>query len=175
MLQTYPEFNAAQLNDTAVKDMEWVQAFILGVRKIRSGYDIKPGKPLAVLLQNGNDEDRQRLSDYEIYLTSLAKLESITWLNAGDDAPESATSLVGEMKLLIPMAGLIDVAAEKQRLLKETEKKQQEYTRVEQKLQNPNFVDKAPANVVDNERNKLAEIKIAIEKLQEQLNKLEDL
>ncbi len=175
MVQPYPEFDPTPINDAAVKDMEWVQAFILGVRKIRSGYDIKPGKPLSVLLQNGNAEDQKRLADYEIYLVSLAKLESITWLSASDEAPESATSLVGEMKLLIPMAGLIDVVAEKQRLGKEIEKKQQEHERVEKKLQNSSFVDKAPANVVESERSKLSELKVTIEKLQEQLKKLEGL
>lgn len=175
MRQAYPAFDGSLLNESAVQDMEWVQAFILGVRKIRSGYDIKPGKPLAVLLQNGSDTDRQRWQANEPYLISLAKLESITWLDEKQDAPESATSLVGEMKLLIPMAGLIDVEAEKQRLMKEKEKKQKDYEQVEKKLQNPSFVDKAPAHVVEGVRSTLSEIKVTIEKLEEQLEKLEKL
>jgi valyl-tRNA synthetase len=156
-------------------DMDWVQAFILGVRKIRSGYDIKPSKALPVLLQNGSDADKQRLVNNEIYLTSLAKLDSIIWLDDDEQAPESATSLVGEMKLLIPMEGLIDKDAEIKRLNKELEKKQKEYEGVEKKLANPNFVDKAPAAVVEKERSKLSENKIALEKLQEQLEKISKL
>jgi valyl-tRNA synthetase len=158
-----------------VDDMEWVQAFVLGIRKIRSGYDIKPGKPLPVLLQNGSDEDKQRLVDNEIYLTSLAKLDAIVWLGENEQAPESATALVGEMKVLIPMEGLIDKEAEIQRLNKELDKQQKQYDQVEKKLDNPNFVDKAPPPVVEKERSKLSEIKIAIEKLQEQLEKISKL
>ncbi len=175
MHQPYPEPNENLIDTQAIDDLQWVQSFILGVRKIRSGMDIKPGKPLPVLLQNGNTEDSRLLSENEIYLSSLARLESITWLDETETAPESATALVGNMKVLIPMAGLIDVAEEKQRLGREIDKKQQELDRIGKKLQNPNFVEKAPAAVVEKERSKLSEIKIAIEKLQEQLAKLEKL
>jgi valyl-tRNA synthetase len=175
MLEPYPMADNSLFDDQAVDDMEWVQAFVLGIRKIRSGYDIKPGKPLPVLLQNGSDEDKQRLVDNEIYLTSLAKLDAIVWLGENEQAPESATALVGEMKVLIPMEGLIDKEAEIQRLNKELDKQQKQYDQVEKKLDNPNFVDKAPPPVVEKERSKLSEIKIAIEKLQEQLEKISKL
>ncbi len=172
MNQAYPLADKSLIDAVAINDMQWVQAFILGIRKIRSGMDIKPGKPLPVLIQNGSDTDQQRLESNQHYLTSLAKLKSITWLDEGNDAPESATALVGEMKILIPLAGLIDAEEEQKRLTKEIDKKQQEYERVENKLGNPNFVEKAPAEVVEKERSKLSEIKIAIEKLQEQLQKI---
>jgi len=175
MLEPYPQANDELIDPKAVGDMDWVQAFILGVRKIRSGYDIKPSKALPVLLQNGSDEDKQRLVDNEIYLTSLAKLDSIIWLGDDEQAPESATSLVGEMKVLIPMEGLIDKDAEIQRLAKEIQKEEQKYAQVEKKLENPSFVDKAPAAVVEKERSKLSEIKVALEKLQEQLEKISQL
>ncbi len=175
MLQPYPVADDTLIDNKAVDDMEWVQSFVLGIRKIRSGYDIKPGKPLPVLLQNGTEQDKQRLVDNEIYLTSLAKLDTIIWLADDEQAPESATALVGEMKVLIPMEGLIDKDAEIQRLTKELEKNQKQYEQVEKKLGNPSFVDKAPAPVVEKERSKLSEIKIAIEKLQEQLDKINKL
>ena len=175
MREAYPEANDTLIDANAVEAMEWVQAFVLGIRKIRSGYDIKPSKPLPVLLQNGSDDDKQRLADNEIYITSLARLESITWLSDDEQAPESATSLVAEMKVLIPMQGLIDKDAEIKRLTKELEKKQKEYDSVEKKLDNPSFVDKAPAPVVEKERSRLSEIKIATEKLQEQLDKISKL
>ena len=175
MLQPYPVSDSTLVDDVANADMEWVQAFVLGIRKIRSGMDIKPGKPLPVLLQNGCSADKQRLEANQQYLTSLAKLESITWLTDDSEAPDSATALVGQMKLLIPMAGLIDKDAEIIRLTKERDKKQQEYDRIEAKLGNKNFVDRAPADVVEKERSKLSEVKIAIEKLQEQLDKIEKL
>jgi len=175
MREAYPKADDSLLDQDVMDDMQWVQSFILGVRQIRSGMDIKPGKALQILIQNGSAQDRLRLDANAHYLISLAKLESISWLEAEDEAPESATALVGEMKLLIPMAGLIDKEAEQARLSKEIEKKQQEAQRTEGKLSNSNFVDKAPADVVEKERSKLAEIKVAIEKLQEQLEKISKL
>jgi valyl-tRNA synthetase len=175
MLSRYPQFSADMIVYEAMEELEWIKSFVLGVRRIRSGYDIKPSQPLPVLLQNGDDQDHYRLENNQHYLMSLARLESITWLGAEDKAPESATSLVGDMKLLIPMAGLIDKEAEITRLNKEIDKKQQDVARVERKLDNPDFVAKAPEQVVSKERAKLEEDKAAIDNLNEQLQKIRNL
>jgi len=172
MRQSYPEVDTLLINQQAEYDMQWVQDFVLGVRKIRSGYDIKPGKPLSILLQNGSSDDQKRLTANEMYLRSLARLESITWLNTDETAPESASSLVGSMSILIPMQGLIDKNAEIARKQKEQEKLQHDHAAIEKKLANANFVEKAPANVVENQRQKLSDLKVSIEKVQEQLEKL---
>ena len=153
--------------------MEWVKQFILGVRQIRSGMDIKPSKPLPVLLQNGTATDQQRLAANESTIAFLARTESITWLDDKQVAPESATALLGNLKLLIPMAGLIDKDAETKRLQKEIDKKQQEKDRLAAKLSNANFIDKAPADVVAVERGKLAAIDTALQQLGEQLEKIQ--
>ena len=175
MLQAYPEYDEAKFDQSAINEVEWIKNFIIGIRQIRSGMDIKPGKALPVLLQNGSDNDKALFQTHESYLKKLAKLESITWLNAGDDAPESATSLVGEMKLLIPMAGLIDKDAELKRLDKEIEKLTRQQKQIEGKLSNPGFTDKAPEAVVQKERDKLAEIQTALNNLQQQKEKIEKL
>jgi valyl-tRNA synthetase len=173
MLQPYPH-PQPQLVDTAANaDMEWVKQFILGVRQIRSGMDIKPSKPLPVLLQDGTASDRQRLAANENTIQFLARTESITWLDASQVAPEAATALLGNLKLLIPMAGLIDKDAELKRLQKELEKKQQEKDRLAAKLTNANFVDRAPAEVVAVERGRLAAIETALQQLSEQLEKIQ--
>ena len=106
------------------------------------------------------------------FLSKLAKLSSVTWLNADDSAPASATQLVGEMEILIPMAGLIDKEAEIARLSKEIDKLRQETKRCEGKLKNPSFVDKAPAAVIDKEKAKLSDYQSALAKLEEQLEKI---
>ena len=175
MLQPYPQMDPAKINLDAVDEIEWVKTFILGVRKIRSSMDIKPGKPLPVLLQNGTDEDKTRLETNVHYLKTLAKVESVEWLDTTAEAPESATALVGEMKLLIPMAGLIDKDAEIARLSKDIDKRQKDIARLDGKLSNASFVDKAPEAVVEKERIKLAEQKKALEQLQEQLEKIKKL
>ena len=175
MLQAYPEYNEAKFDKASIDEVEWIKNFIIGIRQIRSGMDIKPSKELPVLLQNGSDADKVLFETHENYLKKLAKLESITWLSAGDDAPESATALVGKMKLLIPMAGLIDKDAELKRLNKETEKLVKPIKALEGKLKNPGFTDKAPEAVVQKEKDKLAEMKVTLANLEEQKQKIENM
>jgi len=175
MLQSYPEYDEKLFDTAAINEVEWIKDFVIAVRQIRSGMDIKPGKPLPVLLQNGSDKEKTLYIKHEAYLKKLAKLESITWLNADDEAPESATSLVAEMKLLIPMAGLIDKEAELKRLDKEIEKLSKHAKQLEGKLSNAGFTDKAPAAVVQKEQDKLTEIKAALNSLLQQKVKIEKL
>ena len=175
MNQAYPEQDAALLDADAIKEMEWVKNFILGIRKIRGEMNIPPGKPLPVLLQNGNDNDQQLLEKHQLLLSTLAKTETIQWLQAEDKAPESAIALVGNMRLLIPMAGLIDKEAEIARLNKGIDKLENDVQRGNSKLQNANFVDRAPADVVEKERQKVAEMQSAIDNLRTQLEKIKKL
>ena len=175
MTQAYPEPNTSLIDTNAIKEMEWVKNFILGIRKIRGEMNIAPGKPLPVLLQNGDDNDQQSLAKHQLLLTALARIESIQWLDTTDSAPESAMALCGDMRILIPMAGLIDKDAELARLGKEIEKREKELERSENKLQNPSFVDRAPAEVVDKERQKLADMRSALDNLRAQQDKIRKL
>jgi valyl-tRNA synthetase len=172
MLQAYPESDPRQVYPGAVDEIQWIMDFVLGIRKIRSGMNIKPGMQLPVLLQNASEQDQQRLQDTLHYLKSLARVASVSVLT-NDEAPESATALVGEMKVLIPMAGLIDVEEEKVRLTKDINKREQEIARTEAKLNNENFTSRAPAEVVDKERKKLDEARKALQSLKEQLARIE--
>jgi len=171
MNQLYPAHDDAQIDAEAIAEIGWVKDFVLGVRKIRSGMNIDPRKALPVLLQNGSEEDRQRLDANHHYLASLGRVESIDWLG-DEESPESATALVGDMKLLIPMAGLIDKEAEQARLGKELDKKRGDLERTEKKLGNASFVDKAPAAVVDKEKAKADDLRSAITQLEIQLAKI---
>jgi valyl-tRNA synthetase len=130
--------------------------------------NIGPGKPLALFLKNTGSQDQRRLQENDALLKKLAKLESITVLDDGQEAPLSATALVGEMEVLVPMAGLIDKDAELARLDKEIQRLNGEVARVGGKLSNAAFVDKAPPAVIDKERAKLAEAEQALTKLAEQ-------
>lgn len=175
MLQPYPQPDESRIDTAAIDEIEWVKQFILGVRKIRSSMDIKPGRPLPVLVQNGDTTDQLRIDANLHYLTTLGRIESVRWLEPGDTAPEAATALVGEMKLLIPMAGLIDKQAELARLEKEIDKLDKEIARLTGKLANASFVAKAPAQVVDKERRKLADQEKAMQQLAEQRSTIEKL
>lgn len=168
MLQPWPVANEERIDPGAEDDIEWLKELMLGTRNIRGEMNIGPGKPLPIFLKNVSAEDQRRLSENEALLKKLARLESITVLAAGEEAPLSATALVGEMEVLVPMAGLIDKAAELARLDKEILRLQGEVQRVGGKLSNAGFVDKAPAEVIDKERAKLAEAEQALGKLAEQ-------
>ncbi|MBS3964036.1 MAG: valine--tRNA ligase [Methylomonas sp.] len=175
MLQPYPESDDAAIDADAETHIQWVMAFILGIRRIRGEMNIAPGRPLSVLLQNGARSDKAYLLESENYLLKLGRLDSITWLNAGDNAPESAIALVGDMKILIPMAGLIDKDAELARLDKEIQRIEKELPRAESKLDNPAFVDKAPAEVIAKEREKLAAMRSTLNSLIEQMARIKAL
>ncbi|MCW9051918.1 MAG: valine--tRNA ligase [Motiliproteus sp.] len=172
MTQAYPVANTEKRDDAAEAEIEWLKQVITAVRNIRGEMGISPGKDLDVLFNNGSAEDKTRLDANRTFLGKLAALSSITWLNTGDEAPMSATQLVGDMEVLVPMAGLIDKAAELGRLGKELEKLNKDIARVEGKLNKPSFVDKAPEQVVAKERSKLEDAKSARDKLQEQHDKI---
>ncbi|MBD9423730.1 valine--tRNA ligase [Pseudomonas sp. PDM15] len=175
MLQAWPVANESRIDAAAEGDIEWVKQLMLGVRQIRGEMKISMAKRIDIIVANAGTEDLRRLADFEPLLNKLAKLESVRVLAAGEEAPMSATTLVGEMQVLVPMAGLIDKDAELARLDKEIQRLQGEVQRVGGKLSNEGFVAKAPAEVLDKERAKLAEAEQALAKLVEQREKIANL
>jgi valyl-tRNA synthetase len=172
MLQPYPVSDQALIDSAAVTEMNWVMRFILGIRSIKGEMNIAPGKPVPVLLADTDASDRRNVEVHRAYLDFLARVESIEILPPGEQGPESATALIGNMKILIPLAGLIDKQAELARLDKEMGKLTAEIRRIEGKLSNSNFVDKAPEAVVQKEQDKLAEAQSALQNLAGQAEKI---
>jgi len=175
MLQPWPEFNPERLDEAAEQDIEWVKAFMLGIRQIRGEMNISMAKRIDVILSNASNTDQRRLLENEPLLKKLAKLENVRVLAASEEAPLSATALVGDMQVLVPMAGLIDKDAELARLDKEIARLDGEVKRVGGKLGNAGFVDKAPAEVIEKERAKLAEAEQARARLLEQRQRIASL
>jgi valyl-tRNA synthetase len=175
MLQRYPAGNASKIDPDATSEIEWLKLFVVGIRRIRSEMNISPGKSLPVLLDGGTAVDRQRADLYRDYLGTLARIESMRWLSDGEKAPEASTALVGEMKVLIPLAGLIDKDAELKRLQKDIDRLEQDCTRLRQKLANSRFVDNAPPEVVEKERARLAESELSMQTLRKQADKIQSL
>jgi len=175
MMAAYPQAEAAKQDESAEADVEWIKNVIVGIRNIRGEMDIAPSKALNVLMRNGSEQDKSRLQSNMNFLQKLAKLESVTWLNEGDEVPMSATALVGDMEVLVPMAGLIDKDAELARLQKEIDKASKDLQRIQGKLGNESFVAKAPAAVVEKEQAKLADLTLTVAKLNEQKASIESL
>ena len=172
MTQTYPQAEPALIDQDAIEDSEWLMAFVLGVRKIRSTMNIAPGKPLPVLLQDAGPNDRTRLDANRNFLLTLARLESIELLE-NTEAPESALALVGDMKVLIPMSGLIDRDAELVRLDREIDKLEKLLAGGEAKLANQNYISKAPAEIVAREQQKVTDLRSSLEQLKGQRGKIQ--
>jgi valyl-tRNA synthetase len=168
MLASFPEYQADKVDVEAMEDLEWVKQVIVAVRNIRAELNIAPSKPLNALLRGVSYKDRARLEANQTFFTTLARLETITIMSEDDVAPMSTTQLIGDMELLIPMAGLIDVAKEVARIDKLLEKAANEFARIEGKLSNQGFVAKAPAAVIEKEHAKQAEYQRDMDKLTEQ-------
>ena len=175
MLQPFPVADNSLIDAQAVADIEWTKAFIMGIRRIRSEMDIKPGQVLDVLLQSWSERDQAQYANSQAFIQSLAKVGNVTWLAPDAIAPESATALVGEMQILIPLAGLIDKDAEIARLSKEIQKLSKNLEGLEGRLNNPAFADKAPAAVLEQTRKQAEEQKTALNQLQAQLEKIQAL
>lgn len=175
MTQAFPQQNESLRDQQVLDELEWVKSFIVGIRNIRGEMDISPNKPLNVLLRNVSAQDWQRLQSSRDFLGSLAKLDSIEALQPDEQTPACATALVGEMEILIPMAGLIDKAAELARINKALGKIEVDFARTQGKLNNEKFVSNAPEAVIGKEKAKLHDFEMQMKKLLEQKITIENL
>jgi valyl-tRNA synthetase len=168
MREPYPLVETAAIDPQAVEEMRWVMGVIAGVRNIRGEMDIPPSKLLPVLLQNASQQDRACLDRNRSTLSTLARTESITCLKPGDAAPESATALVGQMQVLVPLGSVINKQAELERLSKDIEKKEKDLQKEITKLANSDFVARAPKQVVDEVNERVRQFESALASLRAQ-------
>ena len=173
--QPFPEPNKDLLNTEAEAEIDWLKEFILGIRKIRGEMNISPGKPLPCFVKSYSSKDQSYIENNKAMLFALAKLDTVDLLSQDEEEPESAIALVGEMKILIPLAGLIDKGAERDRLNKEIEKLSKLRSQFAAKLNNEKFINGAPEAVINNEKDKLASTENALKGLNQQLVKISKL
>ncbi|MFP6775579.1 MAG: valine--tRNA ligase, partial [PS1 clade bacterium] len=172
MEKPFPVSEPGLVSVDAEDELRWVQTFVLGIRQIRGEMNIPPSKLLPCFVQNYSSKDEKFLKGNDNILISLAKLENIEKIKHSEDAPESATALVGDMKILIPLSGLIDKDKEASRLLKEIDKLTKLESQFSNKLNNEKFISGAPEKVINNEKEKLRSTQSAIMDLSAQLNKI---
>ena len=176
MTAAFPTADDSLISLQTEHDMTWLQALIGAIRNIRGEMKLGNAVRLPVLLDNISDEETARLSRIENQFKSLAKVDTLTIVNAGDGAdkelPLSSSSMVGQLKVLVPMKGLIDPTAELNRLAKAQEKLVKQAESLRSKLSNESFVSKAPANVVESEKAKLAEMDSQLAEMNKQIEQL---
>jgi valyl-tRNA synthetase len=175
MLQAYPSADAFDKDADAEQQIEWIMGVIIGIRQIRGEMDIAPGRPLSVLLQGASDTDQELLARHALYLKNLGRLADVRVLADDESPPPSATALLGAMKILVPMAGVIDVAAEKLRLEKKRGRGTHDLQKIQGKLENKQFLAKAPAAVLAKERQRFTDLEREISQIDAQLEKLDEL
>ncbi len=154
----------------AEADVEWFKTMVSALRRVRSELNVPPSKQVRLLLQGGQAADRARVERFASQLRFLLKLESIDWLAGDAVTPPAAAAIVGELKLLVPLEGLVDLDAERARLDKEIARVSAEKEKSETKLSK--FTDKVPAAVVEQERVRLLDWNSQLAGLQEQRAKL---
>lgn len=170
MLAAYPEEDTRDA--AAEAEISWLQAVIQAIRATRTELNLAPGKPLPVVLLGGDSDDRRRWQDHSPWLARLARVGESQWSGADEAPADAAVALVGQLRIAIPLAGLVDVAEEISRLEKQLQKAQQELDKSVKKLSNERFVNNAPAEVVAQERERQDQHRSAVERYQEQLQRM---
>lgn len=172
MHRPWPNATGIPADDAATNEIEWFKNVLSGIRKIRSEMNISPAKAIPLLLADGDANDRARATKFAAQIAFLARTETPQWIEAGAEEPAAAAAVVGTLRVLIPLAGLIDLGAEKTRLAKEISRIEVEIKKCEGKLGNANFVANAPAEVVTQERQRIADWNTTLGALREQAAKL---
>lgn len=171
----YPQTDDSQISEQTEADMAWLQELIASVRNIRGEMKLGNAVRLPVLLQNVSQDEEARLSRIKNQFKALAKVESLEIVKEGDEVPLSSSSMVGQLRVLVPMKGLIDPTAELARLGKSYDKLKGQAEGIARKLGNEGFVSKAPAEVVDTEKVKLAELEGQLTAMTAQMEQLKAL
>ena len=175
LLCSYPEVDANAMDEDANQEIQWLQQVITCIRTIRSEMKLSPKTNIPILCRNGSSIDQTLFQKYEVTISHLIAINSIKWLDNTTTPPISATGLVGELEIFIPMAGLIDKTAETQRLQKEITKLEKSLIQCENKLNNDKFLQKAPAELVTAEKERRCALDLSINKLKQQQQKLDQL
>ncbi len=175
MLEPLPDGGSFARDPDADNEIGWLKSFVIGVRQIRGEMDINPGKRLPVRVAGATDDDTARVERHGQYLKDLARLDDVGFVATPDEVPGAAAALMGQMTLLVPLEGLIDLDAERDRLNKQREQAAADLQKTEHKLANPQFVANAPPEVVDGQRDRAGELNERLTQLDAQLARLKAL
>ena len=172
MKSSFPSSNDWSADETGARKSEWLKDFVSSVRQIRSEMNIPPKQSISIIIQDASSSDHEKLDTLGSFICNLGSVESITHKESSDDLPKSAIALLGEMKVFIPLAGLVDIEEEKSRLEKKLSKLNKELESVENRLSNDAFIKKAPIEVVDDLKAKFKGLVSDQSRIEEQIKLL---
>ena len=175
MLAPWPGRQKDRVDAESEAEIEWLKEIIVGIRTIRSESNIPPATELPVFIVNATELDRERFSRSEAYLGRLAKVSGITVLSGEEPPPASLMALCGDLEIRVPMAGVIDIEAELKRLDKEIERQEKEVAKLDGKLSNKAFTERAPTDIVEAEKHKKTMAETALATLGRQRTQIEEL
>lgn len=172
MVADWPKADELKASEKSVKEMTLAMDVITAIRTIRSEMTVPPSKRADVLIGGGNDDTRAILESQTEYIIALAKVAELTIAESVNKPDLSSSAVVGDLEIFVSLEGLIDIDKEKERLEKEIAGFEGRIKGIHSKLNNPNFVSRAPENVVAHERNKLANYEESLALLKENYHKL---
>jgi len=172
MIRPLPRPREALIDEAAMAEMEWLQEVIGAVRNIRGEMNIDPSRAVPVLIKGASGRERDYLDGNRSFLMRFGRFRSIDTVTDEAALDSAATALVGNATVLVPLGDVIDKQVELSRLRREHQQTERELARARGKLDNPGFVAKAPDEVVDKERGRLAELTRSLDKLQDRIDKV---
>ena len=171
MISETPRYKE-ELSDEEYQSVEWLKEIVSGIRNIRGEMLIKPSMKIKGFYQGGDKSDKKRSIELTNLIKESAGLESLDWINSNNELPPSATVVVQDLKILIPLEGLIDPIEESKRLTKKIEKISQEHKMLSLKLNNKKFIDKAPKDLVKDQQDRFDLISKELNNLEGQLKEI---
>ena len=169
MIARFPEASDYIKDENALKEMNLLMGVITGIRNIRGEMDISPSKKVNILIDAGEKEEADFLSSNLGHIKNLAKVEDAT-IASGIPKPEaSATAVFGQNQIHVLLKGILDFQEERKRLEKQIEKIEKEIKASNRKLSNRGFLEKAPAEIVEEVREKVETMTLKLEKLNQNL------
>jgi len=164
-LQNYPQPDSHNFNEKANAQIQWLKTFVITIRTVRSEIGISPNKSLNLILSKGSTLDHQQVKQNNSFIKTLINAKSITWLTDEQQLPVSTTNVIGALEAHVVLEDLIDPSVELKRIKKQMEKIEKTLHQTKQKLQNKNYVEKAPKAIVEKERQKFNDAVAQYEKL----------
>jgi len=174
IVSDWPQFDETYFDDSSEKNVDLIQQVISAVRNIRGEMHVPPSKKANVFIKSSDKNNLNLLSNNEIYLTSLAQLENVDLKEDFKKPKHSASSVVANLEIFVPLEGLINIEVERNRLTKEVNRLESQIKSIKTKLMNQDFIKKAPEQVIEREKKKLTDFEVNLEKVQLNLESLEN-